>query len=268
MQARLKRYEADQSHKLLGVHTDPAGQGIDQVKSMTRHTKDWNSRMKISMLCPKLKYLSYMAELRPKLLYPLPATFLETGDIKKIMKPALPSLKHALCLASTTETSTIYIPDIYGGYGIIDVEVEMLAEQARYCVQHLRNGDSLGRRIRILIENHQLESGLNGSILQYPDLCGLEYLTPTLLLKMLQQLGELGLSLHVDHWRPNSKKPAIMETLRKEIRDKGDLEQLNTCRLWLQVHHEGDIRTADSSRILEEYTTGQRVRDSRWNWPR
>ena len=190
------------------------------------------------------------------------------GDITKIMKPALPSLKHALSLASTVETSMIYIPDIYGGYGIIDVEVEMLAEQARYCVQHLRNDDSLGKRIKILIENHQLESGLNDTILQSPDLSSLEYLTPTLILKLLQRLGELGLKLHVDHWRPNNNKPAIMETLRKEIKDKGDLEQINTCRLWLQVHHEVDIRTADSSKILEEYKRGQRVRGSRWIWPR
>ena len=264
----LKRFEANQSHKLLGVHTDPAGQGTDQVLSMMRHTKDWHSRMRISTLSPKLKYLSYMAELRPKLLYPLPAAFLEARDITKIMKPALPSLKHALCLASTVENSIIYIPDIYGGYGIIDVEVEMLAEQARYCVQHLRNDDSLGRRIKILIENHQLESGLNDTILQCPDLGGLEYLTPTLILKLLQRLGELGLILHVDHWRPNNNKPAIMETLRKEVKDKEDLEQINTCRLWLQVHHEVDIRTADSSKILEEYARGQRVRGSRWNWPR
>ena len=55
----LKRLEADKAHKLLGVHTDPAGVGEAQIKYMCKHMAEWHLRMMYSTLSPALKRLSY-----------------------------------------------------------------------------------------------------------------------------------------------------------------------------------------------------------------
>ena len=101
------------------------------------------------------------------------------------MKPALPSLKHALGLALTMETEIIYVPARYGGFGIVDLEVEMLAAQSEFIIQDLQNDDSLGRIVKILVEYYQMESGLNESVLRAEALGKLTYLTPSLVLELL-----------------------------------------------------------------------------------
>ena len=43
----------------------------------------------------------------------------------------------------------------------MDLHLEKMTEQTQYIVQHLRNGDSLGRQIKISLETTQLEAVTN-----------------------------------------------------------------------------------------------------------
>ena len=41
---KLQMYRPDEAHKLLGVLTDPAGTGRDQVEYMSNQAREWNTR--------------------------------------------------------------------------------------------------------------------------------------------------------------------------------------------------------------------------------
>ena len=59
----------------------------------------------------------------------------------------------------------MYFPRKYGGYGVINLHAKMTEVQGQFMVQHIRNGDYIGKRTRIHLEVLQLESGKQKSIL-------------------------------------------------------------------------------------------------------
>ena len=86
----LQKYQPGEAHKLLGILTDPAGTLAEHINYMTGQARDWNKRMKGSLLPQRLKLVSFQSELAPKLKYPLPAISISKRDSEQIMKPALP----------------------------------------------------------------------------------------------------------------------------------------------------------------------------------
>ena len=42
---------------------------------------------------------------------------------------------------------------------LLDLHIALITEEAKYVIQHLRNNDSTGRRIKINMEISQLETG-------------------------------------------------------------------------------------------------------------
>ena len=198
--SKLNMYKPEEAHKMLGILTDPAGTLKEQIIYMTQQTKEWNERMIGSNLKPGAKWLSYKTELCPKLLYPLPAVSLTSKDCNQIIKPALVLIKHGLGIAKTARNQIIFYPREYGGYGVIDLHLEKIAEQTRYVVQHLRNQDSTGRRIRICIETTQLESGINEPVERGGRLLRMEYITTTILTDLIRELWQMKAEIWFQHW--------------------------------------------------------------------
>ena len=59
-----------------------------------------------------------------------------------------------------------------------------------------------------------------------------------------------------------------MRKIMKRTRNVNQLEEINTCRTWLQVHYLSDIAVIDGSRIHPGYLKGRKVHESQWSWPR
>ena len=267
MSKPLSMYEPDEAHKLLGVLTDPASTMKEQIEYMKGHSKEWNAKLLNAPIPSSLKRLSFQTELAPKLKYPLPAVTLTEHECEMILKPALPSMKHGLGLAKTVNTEVIFFPYAYGGYNTMDLHIEHLAEQTRYIIQHIRNDDSTGRRIRISTEISQLEAGTAASITRKGRILQLPYLTPTVITSLMSQLWAMKAELWYKHWIPEGA-PTIMDTVRNKTSHRQELMAINTCRTWLNVHTLMDISTVDGKRVHPGYTEGCRVHQSKWSWPR
>lgn len=176
-------------------------------------------------------------------------------------------MKHGLGLAKTTSTKVIFFPYAYGGYGTMDLHVEYLSEQTRYIIQHVRNGDSVGKRVIISTEISQLEAGSKYSITRRGETTKLGYLTPTVLTSLMCQLWTLRAEIWLKHWIPEGSNP-IMEEMRRRTKNQSQLLAINTCRTWLKVHTISDISTIDGRKIHPGYLEGHRVHRSKWEWPR
>ena len=94
----------------------------------------------------------------------------------------------------------------------------------------LRREDNTGKKARILMEYHQLESGLRTSILE-KEFEGMGNLTETWVVKMIRKLGEESLRIKKKLWLPSRKGgQAIMERLTEcGIRGE-EWEKHNMCR--------------------------------------
>ena len=263
----LKMYKPEEAHKLLGVLTDPASTTKEQIDYMVSQAKEWNSRLRNAPIPSSLKRLSYTSELIPRLTYPLPAISLTQKECRTIMNHAMPTIKHGLGLSSTTETEILFFPKSFGGYGVLDLHLAQLVEQSKFIVQHLRNRDSVGRRIKISIEVSQLESGKNQKITRNGTAYKTRYITPTILTTLMENLWDLRAEIWLDHWTPAHGR-TIMEEIQSRVRDQGQLSVINTCRTWLRVHYLSDLATINGRKIHPAYMQGKRAHASKWSWPR
>ena len=265
---RLQQYEADEAHKLLGVYTDPSSTNTAQIEYMRNQTREWGTRMRKSTLPSALKLLSYKMELLPQVQYPLPAVSLSERQLQHIMRPAYPSMKHALGLCEKTGTESIFYPTQFGGYGMTDLHLESLVHQTKFMIQHLRNGDSVGRRIMILMNTHQLESGLSTPFERF-DLGQIEcYMTDSIILELLKGLHALNATIRMKHWVPQRGEATIMEGLIEARVTPEYLKIANRCRMWARVHSIQDLALCNGKTMHPGYADGKRVRGSRWQWPR
>ena len=260
-------YKPDEAHKLLGVLTDPAGTTKEQVAYMVTQAKDWNERLLNTPISSALKRIAYSTELLPRLVYPLSAVSLTQQECWEIMNYAMPTIKHGLGLSRKTVTEVLYFPYAFGGYGVLDLHLAQVTEQSRFMIQHLRNKDSVEKRIRISIEVSQLESGMNEKITRNGETKNLRYITPTIITSLMEDLWDLRAELWLNHWTPKHGR-SIMEEMKPRVRDLGQLVEINTCRTWLRVHHLSDLATMDGHMIHPAYAQGKRVHESEWSWPR
>ena len=143
-------------------------------------------------------------------------------------------------------------PRQYGGFGIEDLHIEMLAQQTKYFIQHVRNKDSLGKRIRIIMSVYQLETGLDKPVVKRIQETE-RYLTDSLTLSLLRELSKARSCLQVPHWIPTGGKPTIMGTLIKFGALTEQLEVANRCRLWLKIQHLCDLGTIDGKKVHPGY---------------
>ena len=222
--------------------------------------------MESSTLVPALKNLSFNTELLPQLRYPLPTIALTEMDFAEILKPAMAEIKHGLGIAKTSQTEVVFFPKQYEGFGISDLYIDMLSEQAKYVIQHTRNKDSLGRRIKISIEVSQMEAGTNKDIEEFMSRKEWGCITPTIPMNLYKGLQKYGARIHIQHWAP-TRGATIMEAVLCGNVTSRQSEIVNRCRMWLRVHYLADVGTVDGRMIHPGYIKGERIRQSKWRWP-
>ena len=81
---------------------------------------------------------------------------------------------------------------------------QMVCEQAKIFICELRREDKTGKQARILLEYHQLESGLRTLILE-KEFEGLGNLAETWVVEMIRTFGEKILRIKTTHWLPSRK---------------------------------------------------------------
>ena len=134
------------------MYADPTSTLCEQIEYTTQKARAWNGIMLGLTLASRAKRLSYRTEVFPRMAYALPAISLSKKDCNQTTKPALTSIKHGFGISKSLPNEMIFFPREYRGYGVIDLHVGKMAEQTKYIVQHLRNQDSLGRRVMISVE--------------------------------------------------------------------------------------------------------------------
>ena len=147
-----------------------------------------------------------------------------------------------------------------------DIFIERVGTQTAFAIQHIRNNDSVGRRFRILLAQHQMQSGLSRSVLGKKGRP--EYLSVSWAVSLLEDLDRCGLELSMEIPGKHPVERTIMDVLTEAGLGKEKLEKLNMCRMALKLVTVTDVRSCDRSGIMESVLSGKNLRESKWEWPK
>ena len=91
---------------------------------MKVRSREWNAKMIGSHLPSALELLLFKSKLFPKLKYPLLAISLSDTAALRVLKTALPLIKHGLGITKKSSTKIIFFLGVYDGYDILDIHVK------------------------------------------------------------------------------------------------------------------------------------------------
>ena len=265
-EVRVKQLPPTKAHKMLGILVAPAEDVGAQLSKMNDAVRDWKDTMRDPRLNASDVKLSYECQICPRLYYGLVTNRATEEQLGKLQQMMMPEFKHMYRLPVTTANGKMRIPKCYGGYGMNDIFIERVGTQTAFAIQHIRNNDSVGRRFRILLAQHQMQSGLSRSVLGKKGRP--EYLSVSWAVSLLEDLDRCGLELSMEIPGKYPVERTIMDVLTEAGLGKEKLEKLNMCRMALKLVTVTDVRSCDRSGIMESVLRGENLRESKWEWPK
>ena len=239
---KLKYVKPGKEHKILGMWISPSGNRKEQVKTLMGKVQKWAEQMNNSGLPAYLKEKSFHSQLWPRISYVIGMALVSEEESKKIMAPALRVLRGALFLGRTFSGAILKLPEKYGGYDIKDLYTASVAEQAKMAISGMRGEDNTAKKIRILIEYHQMELGLRMSIFDIKAKEYLGLLTDTWLVRVIQRLHLKGMQVKTNYatsWAGTN--PTIMEWVLQSDLSWEEKQKMNLCRMSEQVTYRDDL---------------------------
>ena len=263
---KVRQLPPTKAHKMLGILVAPVEDVGAQLKKMETAVRDWKATMKDPRLNAADVRLSYECHICPRLYYGLVTNRATERQLDRIQQLMMPEFKHTFKLPVTTANRKMRIPKSYGGYGMDDIFLERVGIQTAFAIQHIRNNDSVGRRFRILLAQHQLQSGISRSVLEKRGRPG--YLSVSWAVSLLDDLDRCGLELSMEIPGKHPEERTIMDVLTEAGLGKEKLEKINMCRMALKLVTITDARSCDSRGMMESILKGKNWRGSKWEWPK
>jgi len=171
----------------------------------------------------------------------------------------------------------VFAPRTLGGVGLSNLQYEMEAQQVLILVRHLRTKTPLGKAMEILICQYQLWAGLQQHILTDTTPC--IWIPDRWLSRIRQTLHKYNISIKYNAWTfppIRAHDVYIMEAVGELGLMKLQLEQLNACRMFLQITTLAELTDHTGSFILpqvllqgqtDQPTGLESLSQSTLNWP-
>jgi hypothetical protein len=240
------------SYKLLGVNI--AFDGGSDAQSKLFHKKCENLAVAFNRcrLSAEDTQQGYRSIFLPGAKYGLAACSIPILNLKKsqqiITRAVLPKLGYNRHFP----TPVVYAPTKFGGIGLQDMAIEQGIAHATFVIGHLRANTDIATSLYILLESHMVMTGTTISPLQD---------TTTYNHVAAPWLDTLRSFLHRTNSHittPNLRCPSLLRTNDQSIMNvaitlgltTNQLDQVNRCRIWLQVITLAEITDIDGVEIL------------------
>jgi hypothetical protein len=183
----------------------------------------------------------------PSLGYGVPAITLTKEECEDIQRQVVNAILPKIGNARSAPRKVVFGTKQYGGLGLTHLAALQGNSILQYLFGHLRCGDTTGELMQMLLEYTQLECGCRGNPLQqdYKNYEGL-LLNKNWITEVWGHLSTCKATVEINGlWelKENRKSDlAIMERLIASRRFTGkELQQINYCRIYLQVFFMSDI---------------------------
>jgi hypothetical protein len=186
---------------------------------------------------------------RPKLEYPLAVTQFTQSECDRIKSRVIHACLSKMGYNCNSPKEVVYGPSEFFGFGMHDYYIEQGIRQLTALVGHIRQDSETGRLMRIELQWCQVQAGTVKHLLGKPS-DPINYIETCWIMSIQDFLWTYG--LRIDFTK--TPIPVVQcdhdEFLMDALRVRGsctatELQQMNACRMWLQVARVSDISSAD-----------------------
>jgi hypothetical protein len=188
---------------------------------------------------------------------------LSKKDCEKIQRPVANAILPKMGIARTAPRAVVFGTAKYGVMGLTHLSALQGHTRLKYLLGHLRCGDATGRLMQMLLEYTQLECGCRGNPLaqDYNNYSALP-INMNCIKEVWEHLHTFKAKVEIDGlWQPTENRIrdiVIMESLIASGRfTNKDLEDINYCRIYLQVFYLYDITNIKGNNIVAWSGRGQ-----------
>ncbi len=189
----------------------------------------------------------------PALSYPLPATWLPDAFFEKVHRLSTSTILNKMGFHRNLPRSLVFAPRAFGGIGMCNLKTEMEVQQIMILLRHMRAKTPLGQAIEILIRQYQLWAGVSQLVLQTT--IPYSWIPDRWLLRIRQTMYTHNIQIHHSAWVVpplRSKDVFLMEAIQELDLTQQQLEQINACRMYLQVTMLAEIADHTGTIILPQ----------------
>jgi hypothetical protein len=244
-ECEIQEIAANEAYKLLGVQMTLTGDSTAQEETMKEKCMKMAKVFTLAPLSPQDVTTGYTTVILPTLKYGLAATAIPWYRLDAIQQPLIHTLLPKMGINRHFPRAVVYAPEQFGGLGIHQLSAEQGLAHIQYLAGSIRARTDDYQAIYILLESYILLSGITGNPLE--NMAPIDYIdapwveTTRIFLHSINATIQIPDLATIRPYRINDK--GIMEQVSQNISDMTTLQQINNCRLYLQVHTLADIVT-------------------------
>jgi hypothetical protein len=215
--------------------------------------------------------VAYNSFYMPSLGYGVHATTLTKEECEDIQRPVVNAILPKMGIARSAPRKVVFGTKQHGGLGLTHLSALQGNIRLQYLLGHLRCGDTTGELMQMLLEYTQLECRCRGNPLQqdYTNYEGL-LLNKNWITEVWGHLSTCKATVEINGlWKPKENRKSdleIMERLVASGRFSGkELQQINYCRIYLQVFFMSDIANVKGTEVEEWARKGKGKREGNQN---
>ena len=272
----VKRKEAHEGLKGLGVVVSPDGSWEDQMKELLEEKIiPWNNSIKTSYLYKHDVYRSAFESIFKSVEYILPATSFNERQCNRIDAQIHNTFLPKIGVDTHLPLAYRYAPTRYQGLGSMNIEVQQLIEKIKIFLPNAGQDTQMAHFIKSQLESLHLLLGTNRNIfdLKYDRYGMLVKNEKGWLVHLWENLKKFDVEIKGTYTKTTGQRVNDFALMDKAI-DSGllnseQLKKINRCRVYLRVQQLSDIATGKGDRVIQQYMEGniERVRESKYSWP-
>lgn len=239
-QVVIPRKSSEDSFYTLGVWQSPSGKEAKQVEYLRQLIVNWSIMAHSNYMSCYSARTAIVSTIGRTLAYPLAATGFTVPTCRLLQSSINSAVLGRMGIVRSVSKVLASGPTSFGGYGILDVEVEQMVQHVNMLSLHMHQPTLTSAMINISLENYILEAGKEGSPFTYP-YC--EYTTPrTWISNTISMMKKYDISIQESTWRLQKWGPDDRFIMDLAIfQNDSEARAFNKVRLFLRVATIADL---------------------------
>lgn len=244
----LKRLQHDEARRTLGIWQRGDGGQQKQKEILIDNIRCYGKQIKTSGLSRREKELGLKSTITRTIAYGAPATSLNKAQAEEVNKELRKAAIQGLGVPKTTPLELIHGPSSLNGLQILDYCTFQMSEHIKILMDNLDTNTRTGELLQMLIAEHTIELGMEGSIWEIENEMYLDMISESWIKNTIQAMIEHNVQIRqydpiqLKQWRRGDK--FLMDAFLRIPGSKLNKEQLRNIqevRRFLQVNTLSDI---------------------------
>ena len=257
-QTTIQHLDHNQTHRTLGQFKAPNGNQSAQLSYMQTKSQKWLTMIQAAHLTKQEAEAAYKMIWFPSLSYGTGTTNLSYNDLNRIQQPIINHILPLLGYNRHLPRAVVFGSSKFGGLNLKHLYIEQGTKHVTNFIKYYRNRGSIGNLIKIALRWFHLIAGFSFCPLARPQLCyhHIEDRWFQTTIRFLYECQAWIQTTERIQIYSRESDSCLMEDFLLENPTPHELQNLNSCRLFLRVITLSDICTARGDMINRQCWEG------------